>query len=226
VWSWKLIIFICRDLFYALADANYTSSTLSPYSPSTSNASSSPSASVISSLTSFDVYAELDFVTRTDTVNGTAPIDTIWHTGSNDISSDSIHGASIAKDYGPKYLYSGSNGSYQIIQPFVTGVQSAGNFTLSTITMNKGSSATEVTQSFPGHAAFEVLDGKFTVSIMNETIDLLSGDVVFIPGNTTYSYFGGVAFTKVLHISRGANGLDTSLIAKAISWDYPVWPTS
>lgn len=210
-----------------MADANYTSSTLSPYSPSTSNSSSSPSAEVISALTAYDVYAELDFVERSDTVNGTAPSGTVWHTGSNNISSDSIHGAFIAKDYGPKYLYSGpSNGSYQIIQPFLTGVQTADNFTLSTITLDKGSSATASELSFPGHAAFEVLEGKLTVTMLNETIDLLGGDVVFIPGNTTYSYFGGVAFNKFLHISQGAVGLDVSLMADAISWDYPVWPTS
>ncbi|RDW85233.1 RmlC-like cupin [Coleophoma cylindrospora] len=216
-----------EDLFYALANANYTSSTLSPYNPYPSNASSTPSASVISQLTSFDVYAELSFVERSDAVNGAAPNGSVWRTGANAISSDSIHGAFIAKDYGPKYLYSGpAKGSYQVIQPFVTGLQSAGNYTLSTITLDKGSSATAPTLSFPGHAAFEVLDGKVIVNMLNETVELLSGDVVFIPGNTTYSYYGGVAYNKFLHISQGEVGLDVTMMADSISWDSPVWPTS
>ncbi|TVY75901.1 Quercetin 2,3-dioxygenase [Lachnellula suecica] len=213
-----------RDLFYALASANYSSPTFSPYDPSAVADDSSPPASVIASLQQFDVYAELDYTPRTDAVNGAAPANSTWHTGANALATNDSTPYFVAKDYGPKYL-STENG-YQVIQPFVTPVQSAGNFSLSTITMDKLSNVTASEQNFAGHAAFEVLEGQLMVSMEGELLSLLQGDVVFIPGNTTYTYYSLVAYTKVLHIAQGAEGLDTTLIAGATSWDSPVWPTS
>lgn len=216
-----------RDLFYALATANYSSSTSSPYDPSIPDVSSSPPASVISSLTSFDVYAELDFVPRTDVVNGAAPVNSTWRTGANTLATDDKTPYFVAKDYGPKYLSTVQG--YQVIQPFVTATQSAGNFTMSTIAMDHLlSNITAVTQSYPGHAAFEVIEGQLMVSMLGETVSLLQGDVIFIPGNTSYTYYSKVAFTKVLHISQGAQGLDATLMAGAAnsSWTSPVWPTN
>lgn len=180
---------------------------------------------MISSLESFDVYAQLDYNPRRDLVNGTAPSNSTWHTGSNSLSADVGTPYFVAKDYGPKYL--SSSEGYQIIQPLVTPVQSEGNFTLSTITMDTLlTNYTAESRTFEGHAAFEVLEGQLKVKMLGETVSLLQGDVVFIPGNTTYQYWSMIAFTKVLHISQGGEGLDTVLIEGAESWDSPVWPTS
>jgi glyoxylate utilization-related uncharacterized protein len=152
-------------------------------------------------------------------------LNSTWRTGANALATDAYTPYFVAKDYGPKYL--STEGGYKVIQPFVTPVQSAGNFSLSTITMDKLlSNATASSQSFAGHAALEVLDGQLMVSMLGETLSLLQGDVVFIPSNTTYKYWSSVAYTKVLHIGQGAEGLDTTLIAGATSWDSPVWPTS
>ncbi|KAH8660757.1 RmlC-like cupin domain-containing protein [Tricladium varicosporioides] len=214
-----------ESLFYALASSNYSSPTSSPYDPSIVASDSSPPASVISALQSFDVYAQLDYNPRRDLINGTAPTNTTWHTGNNTLAPDSATPYFVAKDYGPKYL--NSQTGYQIIQPLVTPTQSAGNFTLSTISMDRLSTDTTVRdQEFLGHAAFEVLEGQLMVSMEGELLSLLQGDVVFIPGNTTYQYYSNVAFTKVLYIGQGASGLDTSLISGAVVWDSPVWPIS
>lgn len=62
--------------------------------------------------------------------------------------------------------------------------------------------------------------------MLGETLGLSQGDVVFIPGNTTYSYWSEVAYTKFLHIGQGGAGLDAALIKAGKSWDSPVWPTS
>lgn len=214
-----------RALFYALSSGNYSSSTFSPYDP-TSNLTGSPPASVISQLQSFDVYAQLDFSPRTDTVNGTAPSNTTWHTGANSLASDATTPYYIAKDYGPKYVYSGAGG-YAVIQPVITGLQTGENFTISQIAIQSlPANGTVEEQSFPGHAAFEVLEGQLKVEIEGETIGLLTGDVVFIPGETSYKYWSDVADTKVYHVSAGVEGLDAKLIKGGKSWDYPVWPTS
>ncbi|KAE9990365.1 hypothetical protein EG327_001503 [Venturia inaequalis] len=212
-------------LFYALSSANYSSSTFSPYDP-TSNSTGSPPASVLSSLQSFDVYAQLDYSPRTDTVDGTAPSNTTWHTGANSLASDATTPYYVAKDYGPKFLYSGAGG-YAVIQPVITGTQTGGNFTISQITIQSTpSNGTVEEQSFPGHAAFEVLEGQLKVELEGETIGLLTGDVVFIPGGTSYKFWSDVADTKVYHVSAGVKGLDTKFIKGGKSWAYPVWPTS
>lgn len=97
---------------------------------------------------------------------------------------------------------------------------------MSTITVAKlPSNITVPVSRYPGHAAFEVLEGKLTVEMVGEQLQLIEGDVVFIPGNTTFKYWSSVAFTKFLHIAGGAEGLDTDLISNGATWDSPVWPT-
>lgn len=163
---------------------------------------------------------------RSDTVNGTAPSNTTWHTGANSLASDATTPYFVAKDYGPKYLNSGTAG-YAVIQPVLTGTQTGNNFTISQIAMQSTpANGTIETQVFPGHAAFEVLEGQLMIEMEGETVGLLTGDVVFIPGNTTYKYWSRVADTKVYHVSAGIEGLDAKLINGGKSWDYPVWPAS
>jgi len=214
-----------RDLFYTLSSANYSAVTLSPYDPLSNATSSSPPASVIASLQSFDVYAQLEFSPRTDTINGTAPLGSVWHTGDNSLAENATTPYFVAKDYGPKYLNSAA-GSYQVVQPLVTSVQSDGNFTMSTITMSKQLNGTAPKLTAPGHAAFEVLEGQLIFNMEGETISLLDGDVVFIPGNTAFSYWSEIAYTKVLYIGAGSEGVAASLIAGGKDWESPVWPTA
>jgi quercetin dioxygenase-like cupin family protein len=176
---------------------------------------------VISSLQIFDVYAKLDFAPRNDTVNGKAPASAVWHDGNNTLGGTNTP-YYVAKDRGPKYLNS-AHGGYQVIQPLVTPTQSGGNFTLSTITMQK-TNATGAAKTYPSHAAFEVLDGMLSVTLAAQTVDLLQGDVVFIPGNTRFTYSSKAAFTKFLAVGQGNFGLATDLINGGKSWDSPVWP--
>ncbi|QSZ37024.1 hypothetical protein DSL72_009116 [Monilinia vaccinii-corymbosi] len=216
-----------EKLFYALANSNWTSAssgTQPPYDPLiVVNGSSSPPASVLSSLESFDVHAQFGFTPRTDTVNGTAPVHTTWHTGPNALGAQGSP-YYIAKDFGPKYINNAAG--YQIIQPFVTPVQSGGNFSLSTITLDrKLSNVTIPTSRLTGHAAFEILEGLVTVEIQGETLSLIQGDVVFIPGNTPFKYYSTVNFAKFLFIGAGSDALDTQLIGSGTSWSSPVWPT-
>lgn len=125
-----------EDLFFFLADSNYTSSTSSPYVPAAaSNGSSgSPPAAIISALQSFDVYAELEFNARRDLVNGSAGASNSsgWHTTADAIPEVNSTPYFVAKDYGPKYL--NRDFGYQIIQPFVTPVTGDKEFTQGSIT--------------------------------------------------------------------------------------------
>lgn len=247
-----------EDLFYALASANYTSPLQSPYDindASPYNAtSSSPPAEVIAALESFDVYAQLDFTPSRALVNGSYSAEkgsgdaTGWHdagaaAGATELGADDKTPYFVAKDFGPKWL-SDEAGFYQIVQPLVTPAQSAGNFTLATITLSQklsngsamvvagnGTSAAAGTgasggAALTGHSAFEVLEGLLGFEVGGETIQLATGDVVFVPAGTAFQYYSVVPFTKVYYISQGSDGLDTRLMANGVSgWEYPAWPS-
>lgn len=242
-----------EQLFYALADGNFTPSALAPYKLTDANAynatSSSPPESVISALESFDVYAQLPYAPSRELVNGSysstgAP--TGWHEGQHvdELGADETSPYFVAKDYGPKYL-STEAGFYQIVQPLVTSTQSAGNFTAATIIISQklgnesamsvvGSTTSTAagggasgSRSLAGHCAFEVTEGLFTFEMGGETLQMVTGDVVFVPAGTAFQYYSQVPFTKVLYISQGADGLDSRLIANGESgWEYTTWPTT
>jgi quercetin dioxygenase-like cupin family protein len=131
-----------EDLFFFIADSNYTSSTDSPYVPAAAKngSSASPPASVVTTLQRFDVYAELEFNPRRDFVNGSAGASnsTGWHTTSDAIPEINGTPYFVAKDYGPKFL--NREFGYQIVQPFVTPVTGGKEFTQGSIT-SKCSSA-------------------------------------------------------------------------------------
>lgn len=215
-------------LFFAIADSNYTSSTSSPYVPAaasgSTDAGAGSSASMISALESFDVFAQLDYSPRRDAINGTAPANATWHTGKNTPATDSAHPFYLAKNQGPMYL--NSEHGYQIVAPFITTTQSSAKFAEGTITMSRTAANTTVpTRSFADHTAFEILEGALMVKLQGEEVQLLQGDVVFIPGNTSFSYWSEVAFTKFLYVGAGDQGLDVALVKKAVAWEYPTWPT-
>lgn len=242
-----------EELFYALANANHTPSTFSPYAVTDANAydaeGSSPDGSVLSALEAFDVYGMLGYAPSRALVNGSYSATgaaTGWHEAAHvdALGADAKTPYFVAKDYGVKYL-NDEAGFYQIVQPLVTPTQSAGNFTLATVILSQklgnetamavvgngtaavasGSSASGKT-ALTGHSAFEVLEGLFVVEMSGETLYMATGDVVFIPAGTAFSYYSLVPFSRVLYISQGAGGLDTRLIANGQSgWEYPTWPS-
>lgn len=219
-----------EDLFFFLADSNYTSATDTPFVPAASNnsAGGGSSGNIISALESYDVYGQLDYNPRRDFVNGSAPAST-WHTGASQLANNSHTPYFVAKDYGPKYLHKDS--FYQIVQPFVTQLQSGDvNFTQGTITMsrllNNTTSAQLPSITLADHTAFEVVEGAVTLSMANETVTLIGGDVAFIPGGTPFKYWSEVAFTKFMYVGAGSITLDKQLMSSAVAWDYAVFPTA
>lgn len=162
-----------------------------------------------------------------DAVDGSAGTNSAgWHAVPNDLATASTTPFFIAKDQGPQYL--NEQAGYQVIQPMITSVQGGGNFTLSTIAIAKRNSTNAVapTRNFEGHAAFEVIDGMLKVEIEDEQLNLIQGDVIFIPGGTKYTYWSDVAYTKFLHVGQGDKGLDSALIANGTHWYSPVWPVT
>lgn len=220
-----------ESLFYFLASANYSSTTSAPF-PQGNFTTPGGDPGVIQKLQSFDVYAKLDFSPpMTFDANGVAGNgSSSWHSGANALGADSATPFFVAKGYGPKYLAaSSSNASYMVVEPFVTAAQSDGNFTQGTITLSQlPAGASAGTYSLPGHTALEVLDGLVGVSIdgYTDTLVLAVGDVVFVPANTTWSFWGEAAYSKVLYVGQGKNTLDAQIMAGAQVWDSVIWPAA
>lgn len=216
-----------EDLFFFLG-TNFTSSTNTPYVPQTDNSTSAagPDESLISTLESFDVYAQLDFQTRTDTVNGSAPSGSVWHDGANELG-DPGSPYFVANGWGDKYI--NSQYGYHIVAPLVSPTQAGDmNFTLSTISMSKVPNNVSIpTWTFDGACAFKVLEGKLSIEIGDyDAAELTSGDVAFIPGGVSVKYWSDAYFTKVLFPSSGFNGLDQQLISNGEPYDYVTFPTT
>ncbi|EKG13902.1 Cupin RmlC-type [Macrophomina phaseolina MS6] len=218
-----------EELFIAIGDGSYNSSTGSAYVPAASNSSASgagSSSSLISALESFDVYAQLDFSPRQDFVNGSAGGNGAWHNGANALAKDAHTPNFVAKGYGPKYL-NADDGVYRVVQPLVTGAQSAGNFTMGTVTMSPLlANQTASQQNLTQHLAFQLEEGELVVALDGyDEISLIQGDVVFIPAGTPFTYHASRPFTKFLYVSAGSDGFDYQLLQKSVSWDYITYPT-
>lgn len=178
-------------------------------------------------LESLDLYAadEELFIPRRDLVNGTAGDDESlrWHNGNNTLPEDPSDPYFIAKDFGPKYLNTESG--YKIIQPLITPQQNS-NFTMGTITMSPKLENESVSSVILPHSfALQMEDGRLGLSVSGFPEEfLLSGDVAFIPANTTFRYHATVPLTKFLYLNGGDKGLDHQLLETSIPWGFPVYP--
>ncbi|KAJ5162758.1 uncharacterized protein N7500_004588 [Penicillium coprophilum] len=176
---------------------------------------------MMSALQRFDVYAQLGFEPRRDLVNGTAPGNS-WHTG-----DDSLRGSGkpyfVANGYGPKYL--SSKYGYQVIQPLVTKQSQDADYTLSTISLSRQTKKNAPTYVLSGAAAFEVVEGVLMIQIGDYPVaTLYTGDVAFVPVGVAFTYYSEVAFTKVLYVSSGSDGVDSQLIRGGKRWKFATFP--
>jgi len=96
---------------------------------------------------------------------------------------------------GPKYLHQKLG---QVVAPRATPAETSGNFSVSTIAMRQRPSNDTISrQTFADPQAFQVHEGQLTLTMAGETNNLITGDLAFIPGNTTFSYWSDVRFTKI-----------------------------
>ncbi|KAL5382273.1 hypothetical protein DPSP01_006669 [Paraphaeosphaeria sporulosa] len=219
-----------EDLFYFLASANYSSQTYAPF-PQGNFTSPGGDAETISKLQKFDVWAQLQFSPPMDfDANGTSGDEgAVWHNGINELASDSATPFFVANGYGRKTLTpaSADNASYAVVEPFITATQSEGNFTEGTITLSRlPSSSQPQAWKLPGHTALEVVDGLVGVKVdgYEEELNLSVGDVVFVPAETTWSFWGEAAFSKVLYVGQGRDTVDARLREQGSEWGSVVWP--
>lgn len=214
-----------EKLFIDIADSSYNSSTLASFIPSAVNSSggAGTDAAFLAALQAYDVYAQPDWQLRYDAVNGTGGSGN-WHNGSNELATDEVTPYFVAKNYAQKYL-NYENG-YKLIAPLQTGAQSAGNFTLGTVTLSAKLANETVNTIVPKQPlAFQLEEGQLVVEVEDEAASLIEGDVLFVPAGTTFSYYATVPVTKFFYVSGGADGFDYDLLQNSTEWDFASYPS-
>lgn len=57
-----------------------------------------------------------------------------------------------------------------------------------------------------------------------ETTQLAIGDAAFIPANTTFSFWGESAYSKILYVGAGNDTVDSRIRKNAVGWTGVTWP--
>lgn len=172
-------------------------------------------------------FAQLDFEPRQDFSNGQAGGSSLWHNDTDTLAVDSTTPNFIAKIRGPKYL-NNIGGTYQLIAPLAAKDQTGSNFTIGTVTLSHRIEGTRaISTRLREPVAFQLEEGELNISIDGyEAAELIQGDVVFVPGNTSFTYYAAVPFTKLLYVSGGKDGFDQTLMEGAHAWDYATYPVA
>ncbi|RBR24904.1 uncharacterized protein FIESC28_02322 [Fusarium coffeatum] len=216
-----------EELLIALGD-DFSSKTGKMFVPAALNDSSSGTGpDVITALESFDVFAQLDFEPRQDFSNGQAGGLFQWHNDTDTLAVDSTTPNFIAKNRGPKYL-NNIGGTYQLIAPLATKDPTGSSFTMGTLTLRRQIEGIRaISTNLREPVAFQLEEGKLRISIDGyEAMELIQGDVVFVPSNTSFTYHALVPFTKFLYVSGGKDGFDQTLMEGAKAWDCTIYPVT
>jgi hypothetical protein len=173
----------------------------------------------------FDIYAQPGFTPRTDIGNGSAP-PSEWHVKPEPPPQDRSAPFFLAKNFGSKYL--NSENGYTIISPLNAPPRSAPyNFTLSFLTISSPKDVAAVPwRTFPEHGAFRIQEGALSLQVegYGEPVQILPGDVAFLPEGTKYKFHAVAPATRTLYVAAGGHGLDAALLRTAKSWEHPTWP--
>jgi hypothetical protein len=214
-----------RDLFYTTGQ-NSTYPTSSTYDALAGDSGPPSGAADFKSLEKFDIYPQPGFVLRTDIINGSAP-SSAWHVKSQPRPQDTTAPFFLAKGYEPGYI--NLENGYTVISPLNTLEHSAPyNFSLSFLTLSKPKDIKAVPwRTFGEHGAFRVQDGALSLQVdgYGDPVQLLPGDVAFLPKDTKYKYHAVVPATRTLYISVVGKGLDAALLRTANPWEFPNYPT-
>jgi quercetin dioxygenase-like cupin family protein len=203
------------DKFFDLAGNPYDSD--APFNPQ--DTSQLNVTKVLGLMPQYNIVPEPFNTINLDFVNGTTPegLDT-WHVADQTLPDDPSKAYFISSNRGPKYL---ERQSGQVTAQLTSGKQTGNKLSVATIAMKQGCKQESLT--FDVDQAFQVTEGQLSLGINGEIVQLIYGDLAFIPKSTAFSYWSDARFTKVVNWAAGS-GLADHLITQSESWDYAVWP--
>ena len=205
--------------FLLAAGSEYASTTNSPF-----DSEGKPEYNIAAALKLADKYSvslQLGFKLNNDFTNGTTSDgEGVWHMKGQKLPG-SVAPYFLSNNMGPKFLNRASN---QVVMTLTTEAESAGNTTIATIGMGAGQMG--ATQSFKAPQAFQVLEGQLTIKIGDQTVNLINGDLVFLPADTEFSYYSAVAWTKIYTYAAGSDSLASSIVKAGENWSASVFPAN
>lgn len=163
---------------------------------------------------SFDITIAPDAALSHNMTNGTSNQGLPWHNGNSDLPGNPDEPYFFANNRGPKFLHRSEG---QVIAPLVSRNETSGNATISIITIRRRALGSEAPlRKSSGSQVMLVLDGQLMISLAGQNESLLTGDVVFVPPDTEYSYWSDVAFTRLyVGATSGDDGLADQLMRDA-----------
>ncbi|KIX07375.1 uncharacterized protein Z518_02028 [Rhinocladiella mackenziei CBS 650.93] len=203
------------DEFFAAAADPYTSS--SPFNPE--DHSQLNVTKVLGLMPQYHIVPQPMNSINMDWVNGTTAdgLDT-WHVADQTLPEDPTKAYFISSNRGPKFLQRDTG---RVIAQLASTKQTGNVLSVAAITLKPTDKPAAV--SFDVDHAFQVTEGQLSVEINGETVQMIFGDLVFIPDGTRFTYWSSVGFTKFVVWSAGP-GLVECLIKDAEPWDHTVWP--
>ena len=203
------------DQFFAAASNPYNSD--APFNPQ--DDSQLNVTKVLGLMPEYNIVPEPSNTINLDWVNGTTPdgLNT-WHVANQSLPDDPSKAYFVSSNRGPKYL---ERKSGQVIAHLASGIQTNDKLSVATIAIKP--CCRQGLFKFAVDQAFQVTEGQLNLEINGETVQLIFGDLAFIPKNTAFRYWSTVGFTKMVNWAAGS-GLADLLIDVGETWDYGVWP--
>ncbi|KIW90007.1 uncharacterized protein Z519_09437 [Cladophialophora bantiana CBS 173.52] len=203
------------DRFFAAAGLPYNST--APFDPQ--DASQLNVTKVLGLMPQYNIVPEPFNTINLDWTNGTTAdgLDT-WHVADQSLPNDPTKAYFVSSNRGPKYLHRSSG---QVVAQLASGKQTSNKLSVASIAIKPNNKQSQL--QFNVDQAFQVTEGQLHLEIDGETVQLIFGDLAFIPKRTCFSYWSTVGFTKMVNWAAGS-GLADSLISEAEAWEYGVWP--
>jgi quercetin dioxygenase-like cupin family protein len=207
------------DEFFAAAGDPYTSD--SPFDPEDKSRLNVPK--VLGLMPQYNISPQPRNSINLDWTNGTTPDGLgIWHAAEQTLPTDPSKAYFIASNRGPKFLQRRSS---TVIARLTSGQQTNNKLSVATIAV-KPDIEPRRSAKFNVHQGIQVTEGQLHLNIDGEKVDLIFGDVAFIPKGTPFSYWSTVGFTKFINWVGGVGGLADTLIEDSEPWSHAVWPVA
>lgn len=141
-----------------------------------------------------------------------------WNVADQTLPTDPSKAYFVSSNRGPKYLQRDAG---KVIAQLASCEQTSDKLSVATIAMKPSHKPSAV--QFDVDHALQVTEGQLKFEINGQTVELVFGDLAFIPKDTSFRYWSTVGFTKFVVWSAGY-GLADSLISGSEGWEYGVWP--
>lgn len=145
-----------------------------------------------------------------------------WYEANGTLPDDPHTPYFLAHGEGPHYWYENLGA---VVSTLATPVQTAGNFTISQISMRKTvNDWTHAEWRSSDHQFIYGMSGEVRVRLAGEEVSMIQGDALFVPAYTPFALVSSVNYNKFLLCASGSDGVDTQMVRAGKDWPYSTPP--